>query len=186
MSGNKQISEVQKRFAITSGYDYYWTLYKAISAHARGAASDEIEVILLSASNPSEAANNRAAYDVYFKRFGNKRNLSAVSKPITRSFESGTLEISFNPVFEVCEKEDSEIYSIWVMQRPELEQSYAAMACYMLKDAYRRTSLANSQFYFFDLISDRVYSERQITNSTALVSKIELKKLADIIKQVDL
>ncbi len=185
LSGSKQVSEVQKRYAITSGYDYYWTLYKAIAANAAGCEEDEVESILLSASNLSEAANNRAAYEVYLKRFGNKRTLSAVKKSVTRQFEDGIVEITFNPIFQTVEKSNSCIYSVWAMQTPPLEQSYAALACLMLRNAYRKTSLANSSFFFFDLVSDRIYSEKQITNSTSMVEKAELRKLAEIIRQVD-
>lgn len=186
MSGNKQVSEVQKKASLaSSGYDYYWTLYKAIALHAGGAPTDEIESVLLSAASPTEATNNRAAYEVFRGRFGSKKNIAPIKRSISRHYENGVLEIVFNPLFQVEDKRGINVYSVWAIQNPELEQGYAAMACYLIKEAYRKTTLANSQFFFFDLVSDRVYSERQITNSTSVVAKVELSKLAEIIKQVE-
>ena len=185
MSGSKQVSDVQKRFAASTGYDYYWTLNKAIRAHASGAEADEVESILLSAANLTEEANNRAAFNVFMKRFGKSKSISAVKRSISRSFENDLIEVKFDPVFQIQDKSGSRIYAIWAMQTPTLEQSYAALACYMMQDAYRRTSLANSSFFFFDLVSDKLYSEKQITNSTPMVFRAELKKLADIVRQVN-
>ncbi|MDW4548843.1 hypothetical protein R5H32_05700 [Defluviimonas sp. D31] len=181
----RQISEIQKKLSSTGGFDFYWTLSKAIAAYIDGKSDDEINDILLSSSSPSQQTYNTAAYENFIKRFGKKKNMSILNKKKTNTFFTGGIAIVFDPLFSIEDSSGIHVYSIWANQKPELTQKYGAVACYLQREAYKNSALANSKFYFADLAAGRIYSESQITNSTSIIAKTDLKKINNMVSDLE-
>ena len=165
---SKQVAEVQKKVNSTGGYDYYRTLSSAITAKAKKRTEDEILDILMSPTNAAERELNKNAYQVFNKRYGKRTGLSDIQRPRVFIPKNADFSIRLSPSFSIETKDALEIYSTWAMQKPEMSQNGGAIACFIMKEAYRTTTLANSQFFLADLISGKQYSEKQIKNSTSI------------------
>jgi hypothetical protein len=182
---NFLISALQRKLTSSGGYDYYWTLGRAINSHILGKSEDEIHDILTSASNPTEQNYNRLAYENYKKKFGKKKDIATANLQKTKSYQNGEVSIQFTPNFTVTDSKGQHTYCIWANQTTKLTQSAGAMACYMLRDAYRNSKASNHQFYLVDLAADRTYSEKQISNTTSIAFQIDVGKVASILTRID-
>lgn len=77
-----------------------------------------------------------------------------------------------------------QVYCLWPTQAPQLTQKYGAVACHIMRTANSSGNLANSSFYLADLVSNRVYSEKQITNNTNLILKADVNSIGTLIKEL--
>lgn len=179
----RQVSEVQKKLSSSGGYDYYRTLTMAIHAKAQGRSKDEIVDILESPSSPAEQLRNTDAYKAFVKKYGTKNGLSVFNRPRTITPRGGNFSIKIAPTFSIETPSSSKVYAIWAMQNPPMTSAGGALACYILKNAYRKTSYANSEFFIEDLVGKRAYSEKQIKNSTALTFSSIVQTISSLIER---
>ena len=179
----RQVSEVQKKLSSSGGYDYYRTLTLAIHAKAQGRSEDEIVDILESPSSPAEQLRNTSAYNAFVRKYGAKNGLSVFTKPRTVSPKDGNFLIKIAPTFSIETQSSSKVYAIWAMQTPPMTPAGGALACYIMKNAYRKTSSANSEFFIEDLVGRKAYSEKQIKNSTALTFSSVVQTISRLIDQ---
>ena len=58
------------------------------------------------------------------------------------------------------------------------------MACHIMRRAYANSSLANGAFFFADIVSGKVYSEKQITNNTNLILMADVNSIGTLVKEL--
>ena len=179
-----RISEIQKRLDSTGGYDFYNSFQRATRAKINGRNATEIDRILDSPSKEAERKHNRNAYDTLQSRFGSVRSLEVVSQKRKLKFKSHGIEISVDPLFQIEKAGIPKIYSTWSTQKPELSQRYGAVACYIMRETYKSTSLANAQFNYFDTTTQKTYSEKQISNNTSLILRSDVRTISELLKEL--
>lgn len=179
-----RISEIQKKLEKSGGYDFYNSFQRGTRAKLNGETDDSVDSILLSPSNDVERKYNREAYNQVQSKFGSIRSLEAVSEKRTLKYHEYGIEISVDPLFRVEKAGVMQIYSIWPTLKPAMSRKYGAVACSILKDAYKSTNLANGQFYFYDATKDKTYSEKQITNNTSLILNADLTSISSLLKSL--
>ncbi len=178
-----RISEIQKRLNNSGGYDFYHSFQKAVRAHC-GGQSEEVEEILEQPSNEVERRRNRSAFESFDLKFGSSRSLETIRQPKLMQFRSAGVAISVDPLFEISKSGVRSIYSAWATQKPPLSQRYGAVACYIMRNVYRNSGLANGNFYYSDLNTGRTYSEKQITNNTPLILQADVNSIGTLIKEL--
>jgi hypothetical protein len=178
-----RISEIQKRLNSTGGYDFYKPLSGAVRAHC-DRDYDEVEDILNAPSNDVERNHNRFAFNKFSDKFGSKTSLEKITKSKKIMFDASDISITVGPLFEIEKSGDRQIYCLWPTQKPPLSQRYGAVACHLMRRAFANETLGNGSFYFADLVSNKVYSEKQISNNTALILKADAQSIGNLIKEL--
>lgn len=175
----KQMSDVYKRLQQgSSGYDYYRNLNLAIKAYILGKTEDEIEYILNSSSNPNETMHNKLGYQGFIDKFGKKRKkLSVFEKKSSVRLDSGGVLVSCSPTFSLETSTGLETYHVWAAQTPPVSSHMGALACYLSREAFRKTQYSNHDFRLFDAVGGRSYSK--IFNTTAKIADTIAKQIVD-------
>lgn len=179
----EKISELQKRLNGPGGYDFYKPLQRAVRLHSAGEHKKALEV-LEAPVNLTERKHNQDAFEKFRTRFGTVRTLSPVDEKGSLKFTSDGIEILPDPLFEITKGGIRQVYCLWPTQSPELTQRYGAVACYIMRSAFKHKPIANAGFYLADLVSGRIYSEKQITNNTSLILSSDVASIGSIIKQI--
>lgn len=178
-----RISEIQKRLDPTGeGYDFYNSYQRAFRENLKSGDSSKVDLIFDSLSNEVERENNRAVYDKINSKFGSKRSIAEVKHKKQLIFSAEDITISLDPLFSIEQSGVEKIFQVWATKKPNLTQRYAAVGCYLMREAYRNTSLGNAQFFIYDTVHDRTYSEKQINNNTSMIFKADLASISSLIK----
>lgn len=178
----EQINAIARKLNSSSGYDFYHSLNNAVRARAAGKSKEEIEDILLSPSNASEREYNLAAYRVFEKRYGNKKGLEALTQKRTYKVPGSAISIVCNPVFRTTENGTQWVHSIWGIRTPQLQNKYGAVGCYVLRECFRTSTLANSTFAMANLVDDKRISAKSIGNATSAILKSDARTLTQLIE----
>jgi len=178
-----RISEIQKRLTGSGGYDFYKPFQNAVRAHCDGNAA-KAENLIQAPSNDAERKHNSAAYDEFKSRFGSTKSLSSLKNTKKLRFPTAGIEISVDPLFELSKSGVRQTYSVWVAQNPQLTQRYGALACYVMRQAFANSNLANSSFFYADIVQGKTYSEKQITNNTSLILAADVNSLGTLVKEL--
>lgn len=178
-----RITEIQKRLSSAGGYDFYKPLQKAVRAHASG-HKEKISSILDAPTNDVERKHNKTAFSSFETKFGTGINLQALVEPRKLEFPTAGIIISVDPLFELSKKDVRRVYCLWPTQAPQLTQKYGAVACHIMREANSDGKMANSSFYLADLVSKRVYSEKQITKNTTLILAADINSIGTLIKEL--
>lgn len=177
---SKQIAEIQKKISPSGGYDYYRTLNLAIKAKSNGKTEDEINHILNSPSNAAERVQNTTAYEYFAKKYGVSKSLSTFYTSRSISNEYGYFKILINPSFSISTGGERKIFCIWPNQNPKMTRTGGAIACYLMKEAYKNSKLSNSEFFLLDVVGKRQYSEKAISNTTSIVFNSVVRTMSDM------
>jgi hypothetical protein len=183
INSSEKIPIIQKKFAATGGYDFYWTLGKAIKAYVEQKTDDEIDDILLSVRNPSERKYNKEAFKCFVKRYGTKQ-LQYFNDDVVYS-ASPIIDVIVSPSFVYFDEDGAHAVAVWSAQYPKLTKPYAALACLIQRMAFEGTRYSNLTFHFCDLVGNRAYSETVISKSTRTMLSIEARNISEIISAVD-
>lgn len=178
-----RISEIQKRLNSTNGYDFYKPLQSSVRAHCNG-GYDQANEILANPTNETERKYNLAAFEKFRDKFGSARSLEAVTLSQKLNFPDAGISISVAPLFEFSKSGVRQIFSLWPTQKPQLTQRYGAVSCHLMRRAFSNSALGNGSFYFADLVSNRVYSEKQITNNTNLILQADVNSIGTLVKEL--
>lgn len=181
----EKIDTLSRKFNSTSSYDFYHTLTKAIRLNVEGRYPEEIDDVLNSPSNSREREYNLAAYKMFEKKYARKRSIELIEKPKVFYFKEFPVAIKCDPVFSTVEGGNLISHAIWATRNPELERRTAAIGCLILKNCYRKTSLANTIFAIADLASGNRTKESFINNSTSLVLKSDLNTICTLINDIN-
>lgn len=178
-----RISEIQKRLNGSGGYDFYKPFQKAVRAHCSGEIH-KVGAILKSPKNSVERKRNSEAFQEFNTKFGSIQSLLAISQPKLVKFPEAGISVSIDPLFEANRSGGRHVYSIWLTQKPALSQRYGAVACHLMRRAYAQSQFANCSFFYTDLVSNRSYSEKQITNNTNLILMADVTSIGTLIKEL--
>jgi hypothetical protein len=178
-----RISEIQKRLTSASGYDFYKPLQKAVRLHSSGLDDEAIDTLLMPA-NEIEKKYNQEAFNTFKTKFGSNRSLCSVNESKVIKFSSAGIAIKIDPLFIISKSGNEQVYSLWPTQKPQLTQRYGAVACYLMRSAYANSGLGNRPFFFANLIDNKVYSEKQITNNTNLILKADVNSIGTLVKEL--
>ena len=178
-----RISEIQKRLNGSGGYDFYKPLQNAVRAHSSG-RHVKASQILAAPSNEIERKRNNLAFAAFDARFGALRSIQSVKSPKKLDFPNSGISILVDPLFEISKSGIRQVYSLWPTQSPPLTQKYGAVACQIMREAYSKTGLANASFLFSDIVSNRIYSEKQITNNTKLILMADVNSISTLVKEL--
>ena len=169
MDTSKLVAEVSRRVQSSGGYDYYNILADAVRAKASGATGDEIEYILNRSSNPSEAAHNRAAYEIFDAKFGRKRGLGVFERKGRVRMCSGQLIILVNPLFSIESTRSFDVYNIWATQKPDLDRARAGVGVHLMNVAFSR-SAPNYNYKMFSAVNGKSYATVNNTTPQAITA----------------
>ena len=178
-----RISEIQKRLSSQGGYDFYKPLQGAVKAYSSGDLESASKA-LAAPTNLVERNHNAAAYSSFLKKFGTIRSISPLTIPKQLKFHSAGISISIDPLFETTKGGTQNIYCLWPTQTPALTQKYGAVACHIMRKTYGGTPQANSLFHYVDLVSNRIFSEKQITNNTSLILAADVNSISTLVKEL--
>lgn len=178
-----RISEIQKRLTSSGGYDFYKPLHQAIRAYSAG-DNEAANKILIKPSNETEKKHNQSAFQKFEDKFGSIRSLDAVKSPQKLNFAHAGISISVDPTFSFTQSGVQKVCTIWPTKSPQLTQKYGAVACHIMRRAYNGHSLANNSFYFADIVSGKIFSEKQITNNTSLILAADVNSIGTLIKEL--
>jgi hypothetical protein len=178
-----RISEIQKRLSSPGGYDFYKPLHGAVRAFCSGNPTLATS-ILAAPVNLVERNHNAAAYSSFLSKFGNSKSIAPLKHPKPLKFASAGISIAVDPLFEITKGGVRNIYCLWPTQSPALTQKYGAVACLIMRSAYSNSALANGLFHYADLVSNRVYSEKQITNNTSLILSADVNSIGTLVKEL--
>ena len=178
-----RISRLQKRLEKSNGYDFYKPLHRAIRLQCEKRV-DEAEAVLSAPSNDAERKHNKRAFDAYIDKFGTIRSRAKLKSKKTLSFTSSGISITVDPLFSFEKAGGQSVFSVWPSQEPELTQKYGAVACFLMREAYKSSPLANSQFFLADLVSGKTFSEKQITNNTNLIVSADIASIGRLLKEL--
>ena len=180
----KKIPEIQKKLGDEGGYDFYNSFQRATRAKLGGKSSEEAKALISSLSNETERKYNSALFEQVQKKFGSIRSIEPVKSKKKLSFKNHQLEIVVDPLFMFEKSGVRKVVSVWGTKSPELSQRYAAVACFIMRETYKNTALANAVFHFYDGLQDKTYSEKQIGNNTSLVLNSDVRTIANLAKEI--
>jgi hypothetical protein len=183
MDTGSRIAEIQKRLNNDGGYDFYKPLQNAVRTHCRGETL-AVDDILAAPTNDTEQKHNKEAFEKFKSKFGSIKTLDAVKDRKALTFHDFEISITIDPLFECTKSGGRQIYSLWPTQKPKLTQRYGAVACHIMRQAYTSEALGNGSFYFADLVGNKVYSEKQITENTALILASDARSIGTLIKEL--
>lgn len=179
----QRITEIQKRLSGGTGYDFYQSVQKAVRLYAAGKPDEAIN-ILDAPANAVERRYNQEAFNRFEAKFGGSRSILPISFKRTLTFPNDGISISVDPLFEITSKESQNAYALWTTQSPPLSQRYGAVACQIMRRANANGSLGNKQFLLCDLVNNKTYSEKQITNNTSLILAADVSSIGQLLKQL--
>ncbi|AUQ49010.1 hypothetical protein PhaeoP83_00702 [Phaeobacter inhibens] len=179
-----RISEIQKKLEGSGGYDFYNSFHRAMRARLSGKQTEQAQEIILNLANETERKRNLEAFSQVDKKFGSARTIEGLDVKRSITFDGYGIEIFVDPLFRVERSGVLKAYAVWLPLQPELSRKYAAVACLIMREAYRGTSLANMQFHYYDSNKDRTYSEKQINNNTSLIPKSDVSSISKLAKEV--
>lgn len=179
-----RIAEIQKKLDSTGGYDFYNSFQRATKCRLTTLDKGEVSDILDAPSKEIERQHNRVAYNKLIEKFGSIKTLEHINNPKKLKFKNEDIEILINPLFGFTKSGGQQVHAVWPTQKPKLSQRYGAVACYIMRETYKNSGLANSQFFFTDLVGDKTYSEKQITNNTSLILSADISSISALIRQL--
>jgi hypothetical protein len=179
-----RIQEIQKKLESSGGYDFYNSFQRATREKISGASDTDVAAILNAPSKEVERKYNTEAYNSVQNKFGSIRSLESLSKKKKLTFLQADIEITVDPMFQLGKSGNLLSYSVWPTLKPELTQKYGAVACYIMREAYKGTGLSNSMFHYYDTTKDKSYSEKQITNNTSLIVNADINSISTMIKEL--
>jgi hypothetical protein len=168
----KQMAEISRRIHQTgNGYDFYKSLTLAIRAYIENKTRDEIDLILNSPVNPAESNLNRLAFESFERKFGKKKSKMSLFEKRQRLFLADRrISVTVSPTFTIETASGFEVYHVWATQNPQVNKHMGGMACYICKEAFRKSSSSNYDFKFFDSVGEKVFSTFY-NNTSALVER---------------
>lgn len=179
-----KIAELQKKLEPSNGYDFYNTFNRAVRAYCDDKSSSKPGDILSVPTRDVERKLNEAAFNAFKGKFGTKRSLETIKNPISFVPDNANFEIFVDPVFGF-EKAGSRLaYLPWTIQKPALNQRYAAIACYIMRQAYMGTKYGNWQFNVCDLNSGKNYTENQITDNTPKILAADARMISNFLLEL--
>ncbi|MCX2724339.1 hypothetical protein [Roseibium salinum] len=110
--------------------------------------------------------------------------MAVVDSPKAIQFKEAGISVVTDPLFEYLKAGNQSTFSLWPTQKPQLTQKYGAVACHLMRTAYANSALGNRKFYFFDLVNNKTYSEKQINNNTNLILLSDVNSIGDLIKKI--
>lgn len=178
MDTGSRISELRKKLESQGGYDYYNSFSRSVVAYIEDGNRDRANEILAEPRNDHERSKNTGCFEAFVAKFGTTRSLTAVAAKKSWQPPNANFSINISPLFEIEKAGTRQVFATWALQKPELSQKYGAVACYIMRQAFSGHSLANAGFYFYDLTGGKVYSERQISNSTSRMFASDIRWLS--------
>lgn len=179
----QRIAAIERKLRTSSGYDFYHSLNRAIRARVSGASKEEVEDILLSPSNAAEREYNLAAYREFEERYTRNRAIAVVKRQRTYHVPRSAISIVCDPLFSTTENGTQWVHAIWATRTPQLLNKYAAVGCLILRECYRNTTLANSNFAIANLTNGKRVGEKSIRNVTAAVLRSDASTLSQLIAE---
>lgn len=179
-----RIQEIQRKLERSGGYDFYKPFQRATRSKISGSSQLDVEGILSAPVKEVERRYNTDTYNAVQTKFGSIRSLEAIRNKKALPFPEADLEITVDPLFQYSKSGNLLTYSVWPTLKPELTQRYGAVACYIMRQAYRGLGLSNSSFHFYDATKDKSYSEKQITNNTSLIVNADINSISTLIKEL--
>lgn len=174
-----RISELQRKVEnIGNGYDFYNSFYRAVSLYIEDGNIDRANVVISDPANSHERKYNSLAFNAFLKKFGSVKTLCSVEQKAAFTPSNSNFQININPLFALEKAGKRHVYCTWQVQTPSLSQKYGAVACHIMRQAFKSTSLANAEFYFYDLTLGRSYSEKQITNTTSKILQADSRMIS--------
>lgn len=175
LDASRQISEISRRMQQSGGYDFYRIVNDAIRAKISGASEDEINYILNSSSNLSEVSYNKAAFNIFVEKFGNKRGLSVFKDKRKLKLADGQLVVTVSPTFSHQTTNSLLTYHVWATQLPAMDRSLAGIGVYIIHQAFRNS---NGEFRLFDAVGASTFGTSN--NLAARAAEMTAKRLVDI------
>lgn len=182
MDTGQRIAAVERKLSAITGYDFYHSLTKAIRAYLKGCGPEQIEEILLSPKNAVEREYNIAAYKSFVERYGKMRSIEGIQRPRTYSIPNCPIDVNCDPLFSTTENGVAWVHAIWATRTPALQTKYGAVACLILKECYRNTSLSNASFAIANLTDGRRIGEKSITNTTSTILRSDAAMIAKLLE----
>lgn len=181
MDTGGRIAEIQRKLESASGYDFYNSFYRATRAYCEDKASDEPSVILEAPVKDTERKYNKDAFEAFKEKFGSSKSLVSIKRQKLYVPEGANFEISIDPLFGVEKASVKYAYLPWAMQKPELTQRYAAVACFIMRQAYKGTNLSNWQFNTYDFTKGKSYSENMINDKTPKILLSDARTISTLL-----
>ncbi|WP_444463249.1 hypothetical protein [Rhodobacter capsulatus] len=178
MDTGSRISELRKKIESQGGYDYYNSFSRAVGAFIEDGNRDRADEILAEPRNDHERSNNMGCFEAFIAKFGTTRSLTAVTAKKSWTAPNAKFSINISPLFEIEKAGTRQVFATWALQKPDLSQKYGAVACYIMRQAFSGHPLANAGFYFYDLTGGKIYSERQVSNSTSRIFASDVRWLS--------
>lgn len=175
MDPSKQIAEITRRMQNAGGYDYYRNLNLAIQAYINKKSNDEIEYILNNSLRPDEVSYNKIAFSSFINKFGSRKKISLFEKKGSFKLAGGLIVVNISPTFMIDVAGVMSVYHIWASQNPKIDKAKSNVACYLMKEAFKKNS-ANYDYKLFDAVSGKVYS--RFTNTTAMAVETVAQNMA--------
>lgn len=183
MDTGSRIVEIQRRLAGPGGYDFYRPFQKSVRAFC-DADFDAVEQILSAPTKVAEKKYNRAAFEGFKVKFGEPNSCVSFSQPEALKFPEHEMSIFVDPLFFIDKSSGQQIYSLWPTKSPKVTQRYGAVACFIMRQAYVQTRFSNASFFLYDVISEKLYSEKQINSNTELILKADVASISALLKQL--
>lgn len=184
MDTGGRLQEIQKKLEPANGYDFYNSFQRAARVFCEDKESDKPDEILAAPVREAERKYNTDAYTAFKEKFGTSRTLEAIKKPKIFIPEGASFEISIDPLFGIEKSSVKYAYLPWLIQKPSLTQKYAAVACFIMRQAYKGTNLSNWQFNVCDLTTGKTYSENQVTDNTPRILVYDAKQISNMLVEL--
>ncbi|MGH1367118.1 MAG: hypothetical protein ACRBCL_00775 [Maritimibacter sp.] len=178
-----RISELQKKIEGT-GHDYYNPFNRAVARYIETKKVDEAELILDEPTQSHKRKNNTSAFNSFIEKFGSKTSLQRTDANGMVKFKQHEIAVKVSPLFEIEKSGVRQVYATWATQKPEMTQRYGAVACHLMRQAFHSSNMANAQFFFYDLTSQRTYSEKQINNNTSKILHSDVRMIGTELKEL--
>lgn len=179
----QKITAIERKLNSTTGYDFYHSLNRAIRARVGGKSTEEIEDILLSPSNAAEREYNLAAYRVFETRHAKRRGIEVLAHKRTYKVPNSAISIVCDPLFRTTENGVEWVHAIWATRTPPLQNKYGAVGCYVLRECFRNSSLANATFAIANLVDYKRVSDKSINNTTSAILRSDASTLTSLISE---
>lgn len=184
MDTGGKIAELQKKLDPSGGYDFYNSFSRAVRTYCEDKASDKPAEILAAPTREVERRHNEAAFNAFKDKFGSIRSLEAIKKPTAFVPENANFEIVVDPIFGFEKAGAKLAFLPWAIQKPVLSQKYAALACYIMRQAYKGSKFGNWQFNVCDLNTGKNYSENQITENTSKILAADARMISNFLSEL--
>jgi hypothetical protein len=184
MDTGGRISEIQKKLEATGGYDFYNSFQRATRIFCEDKKSEKPTKILAAPVKEAERKHNNDAFEAFKAKFGSSKSLEPIKKQRIYIPDGANFEISIDPLFSIEKSGVKYAYLPWTMQKPELSQKYAAVACFVMRQAYKSTNLSNWQFNIYDLTKGKAYTESQINEYTPKILNTDARTISTMLVEL--